>query len=102
MTKSSCFCWNFKNGTSFLVNNLADVISQSGIKTAILDLTKNKNAYYIYTENEEELRKKAYSCIDNLRRGNPVGINVSRNLDVYTTLPGENADIMMHKILCKH
>lgn len=91
--KAVAFVGTSKNGTSFLVNNLADVISQSGIKTAILDLTKNKNAYYIYTENEEELRKKAYSCIDNLRRGNPVGINVSRNLDVYTTLPGENADI---------
>ena len=85
--KAVAFVGTSKNGTSFLVNNLADVISQSGIKTAILDLTKNKNAYYIYTENEEELRKKAYSCIDNLRRGNPVGINVSRNLD------GENADI---------
>lgn len=91
--KAVAFVGTSKNGTSFLVNNLADLISQSGIKTAILDLTKNKNAYYIYTENEEELRKKAYSCIDNLRRGNPVGINVSKNLDVYTTLPGENGDI---------
>lgn len=91
--KAVAFVGTSKNGTSFLVNNLADVISQSGIKTAILDLTKNKNAYYIYTENEEELRKKAYSCIDNLRRGNPAGINVSKNLDVYTTLPGENGDI---------
>ena len=91
--KAVAFVGTSKNGTSFLVNNLADVISQSGIKTAILDLTKNKNAYYIYTENEEELRKKAFSCIDNLRRGNPAGISVNRNLDVYTTLPGENEDI---------
>lgn len=91
--KAVAFVGTSKNGTSFLVNNLADVISQSGIKTAILDLTKNKNAYYIYTENEEDLRKKAFSCIDNLRRGNPSGINVNKNLDVYTTLPGENGDI---------
>ena len=91
--KAVAFVGTSKNGTSFLVNNLADVISQSGIKTAILDLTKNKNAYYIYTENEEDLRKKAFSCIDNLRRGNPAGISVSKNLDVYTTLPGENGDI---------
>ena len=34
-----------------------------------------------------------FSCIDNLRRGNPAGISVSKNLDVYTTLPGENGDI---------
>ena len=91
--KAVAFVGTSKNGTSFLVNNLADVISQSGIKTAILDLTKNKNAYYIYTENEEDLRKKAFSCIDNLRRGNPAGISVNKNLDVYTTLPGENGDI---------
>ena len=38
-----------KNGTSFLVNNLAEMISKKGINTAILDLTQNKNAYYIYT-----------------------------------------------------
>ena len=61
--KAVAFVGTSKNGTSFLVNNLADVISQSGIKTAILDLTKNKNAYYIYTENEEDLRKKAFFCL---------------------------------------
>ena len=55
------FVGTSKNGTSFLVNNLAEVLSKKGIKTAILDLTKNKNAYYIYTQNEEELRKKAFS-----------------------------------------
>ena len=87
------FVGTSKNGTSFLVNNIAEIISQNGIKTAILDLTKNKNAYYIYTENEEDLRKIAFNCIDNLRRGNAQGINVHKNLDVYTTLPGENQDI---------
>ena len=56
-----------KNGTSFLVNNLAALFSESGIDTAILDLTKNKNAYYIYTKNEENLRKIAYECIRKLK-----------------------------------
>ena len=82
-----------KNGTSFLVNNLAEMLSQKGINTAILDLTQNKNAYYIYTENEENLRKVAYDCIGSLRRGNANGIQVHKNLTVYTTLPGENEDI---------
>ena len=91
--KIACFVGTSKNGTSFIINNIAQILSANGINTAILDTTKNRNAYYIYTENEEELRKKAYSCIDNLRRGNPAGINVSKNLDVYTTLPGENGDI---------
>ena len=91
--KVVAFVGTSKNGTSFLVNNLAEMISQKGINTAILDLTQNRNAYYIYTENEEDLRKKAYGCIENLRRGNVQGIQVNKNLTVYTTVPGENNDI---------
>ena len=48
------FVGTTKNGTSFLVNNVAEILSMNGIDTAILDLTKNKNSYYIYTKNEEE------------------------------------------------
>ena len=39
---------------------MAENLSRKGIKTAILDLTQNKNAYYIYTQNDEELRKIAF------------------------------------------
>ncbi len=84
------FVGTSKNGTSFLVNNLAEVLSKKGIKTAILDLTKNKNAYYIYTQNEEDLRKKAFSCITNLKNGIVDGIQVNNNLTVFTTLPDED------------
>lgn len=76
--KVVAFVGTSKNGTSFLVNNLAEMLSQKGINTAILDLTQNKNAYYIYTENEENLRKVAYDCIGSLRRGNANGIQVHR------------------------
>lgn len=87
------FVGTSKNGTSFLVNNLAVLLSNKGIKTAILDLTKNKNAYYIYTLNEDALREKSFRCIDGLRSGVADGIQVSKNLTVYTTLPGENPSI---------
>ena len=87
------FVGTSKNGTSFLVNNLAVKLSEKGIKTAILDLTKNKNAYYIYTLNEDSMREKAFKCIDGLRSGVTDGIPVSKNLTVYTTLPGENSSI---------
>ena len=85
------FVGTSKNGTSFLVNNLAVLLSDKGIKTAILDLTKNKNAYYIYTLNEDALREKSFRCIDGLRSGVADGIQVSKNLTVYTT--GENPSI---------
>ena len=91
--KIVAFVGTSKNGTSFLVNNLADMLSKQGIKTAILDLTKNRNAYYIYTKNEEELRKVAFACTPKLVQGIPNGINVNANLDVYTSLPGENNEI---------
>ena len=91
--KIVAFVGTSKNGTSFLVNNMAEMFSNQGIKTAILDLTKNKNAYYIYTKNEEALRTKAMQSTENLVNGVADGIPVNKNLDVYTSLPGEENDI---------
>ncbi len=90
--KLVAFVGTSKNGTSFLVNSMAEILSKKGIKTAILDLTQNKNAYYIYTQNDEELRKIAFSCIENLQNGVVRGIEVSKNLTVFTTLPDRNED----------
>ena len=81
------FVGTSKNGVSFLVNNIAEILSNNGIKTAIVDLTMNKNSYYIYTENREELREIAYASMENLKRGEPIGIEVNRNLTVYTSSP---------------
>ena len=91
--KIVAFVGTSKNGTSFLVNNLAEMLSLKGINTAILDLTKNKNAYYIYTQNDENLRVRASKCIDNLRSGIAAGIEVHKNLTVYTTSPNEDTGI---------
>ena len=81
-----------KSGTSFLVNNLACLFSSIGVKTAILDMTQNKNSYFIYTNNEEDLRNVAYSSIENLEKGYAQGIPVDRNLNVYTTIPNDGKD----------
>ena len=85
------FVGTTKNGTSFLVNNLGELFSSMGINTAILDVTKNRNSYFIYTKNEEELRRIAVDSINNLAVGETKGIKVNNNLTVYTSLPtGEN------------
>ena len=81
------------NGTSFIINNIAQLLSEQGIKISILDLTKNKNSYYIYTENEERLRGIAYSCFEKLKSGIADGIKVNKNLTVYTSLPNSDEDI---------
>ncbi len=82
-----------KNGTSFILNNLAELLSSQGINVAILDATQNRNSYYIYTKNEENLRRTAFESIKNLTLGNARGIKVNNNLTVYTTLPSESDDI---------
>ena len=92
--KIVAFVGSPKNGTSFLINNIADIFSKQGIKTAILDLTKNKNSYYIYTKNEEDLRKIAIESMNKLAIGSAQGIPVSKSLDVYTALPGESDDVI--------
>lgn len=83
------FVGTTKNGTSFLVNNLGKTFASMGIKTAILDLTTNRNSYYIFTNNDEKLRGIAYESIKKLRSGIASGISVDKNLDVYTALPDD-------------
>ena len=86
------FIGTSKNGVSFLVNNLAALFSSLGINTAVLDMTKNKNSYYIYTKNEEELRNIAFNSIEKLQNGYAEGIKVDKNLTVYTALPNDGKD----------
>ena len=105
--KVACFVGTSKNGTSFIVNNIADITARMGIDTAILDTTQNRNSYYIYTKNEEDLRKIAMNSIPNLLQGIANGIQVNRNLTVYTSLPEEtegieNAGTILQTLLKKH
>ena len=105
--KIATFVGTSKNGTSFIVNNLAELISSYGVNTAILDTTKNRDAYYIYTKNEENLRVIASNSIDGLANGIANGIQVNKNLTVYTSLPNEgesikNVDKILETLLKQH
>ena len=92
--KIATFIGTGKNGTSFIVNNIAELLSTSGINVAILDTTQNRNSYYIYTKNEEELRQTASKSIQGLANGEAKGIKVNQNLTVYTSLPEEGEEII--------
>lgn len=101
------FVGTTKNGTSFVVNNLGLTLAQMNISTAILDMTQNKNSYYIFTNNEERLRRIAENSISNLERGIAEGIKVNKNLTVYTEVPGtgkkyENVDNILVSLMEKH
>ena len=101
------FVGTTKNGTSFVVNNLALTLASMNISTAILDTTQSKNAYYIYTNNDERLRTVAEHSIDNLEKGVANGIEPSKNLTVYTEIPGEeqkheDVDSILVTLMEKH
>ena len=87
------FVGTSKNGTSFIVNNVAELLSSMGINVAILDTTTNRNSYYIYTKNEEALRNIASNSIEQLSEGIANGIQVNKNLTVFTSLPDEGDSI---------
>lgn len=99
--KLVAFVGTSKNGTSFIVNNVAETISNLGINTAILDATKNRNSYYIYTQNEEQLRNIASGSIRNLQTGEAQGIKVNKNLSIYTAIPDENVGIKNYPAILK-
>ena len=101
------FLGSTKNGVSFLINSLAEIFASVGIDTAILDMTKNRNSYYIYTQNEESLRKIAYTSLEKLQNGMAEGIQVKQNLTVYTALPNDgkdysNAEPILSSLVQKH
>ena len=91
--KVAVFVGTSKNGTSFIVNNVAQILSSMGINTAILDATQNKNAYYIYTKNDEDLRRTAVASLGELIKGRANGIKVNSNLTVYTNIPSKSDEI---------
>ena len=72
------FVGTTKNGTSFIVNNAAHMLSDMGISTAILDMTKTRNAYYIYTNSEEQLMKTAKDSIYKLKSGVADGVKIGK------------------------
>ena len=87
------FIGTSKNGVSFTVNNIAEFLSEEGIDVAILDTTQNKNSYYIYTQNEDELRSRAAYSITNLLNGDARGIKIKENLTIYTNVPNQDDNI---------
>ncbi len=89
--KVVAFVGTSKNGTSFIVNNIAKILSDNGIDTAILDATQNKNSYYIYNNNDDSLRTDAANSLEDLIHGIRGGMKVSRNLSVYSEIPGQNS-----------
>ena len=104
--KIVAFVGTSKNGTSFLLNNIAEILSTNNVNTAIVDLTQNRSSYYIYTKNEENLRIRANECFKNLREGIANGIEAHKNLTVYTSCSNiediEHTEPIIETLASKH
>ena len=87
--KIVAFIGTSKNGTSFLADSVGMLFSQAGIKTAIVDTTKNKNSYYMFTNNNAKLGNIAASSLKKLAKGQVEGLNLNPSLTVFTGLPGD-------------
>ncbi|MBE5821143.1 MAG: hypothetical protein E7311_00960 [Clostridiales bacterium] len=91
-SKLAVFIGGSKVGTSFLINAIAYMLSKNGVKTAILDMTRERNMFYTYTNNSEKLRKKAEKSINSVILNNSIedGIEINKNLTLFTSLPGSD------------
>ncbi len=97
-SKEVLFIGGSKVGTTFLVNAVSYMLSKNGIKTAVLDMTRERNMYYIYTKNNESLRKKTETSIPGAIQGNVLesGIEINKNLYLYTSVPGTDRKSYNH------
>ena len=86
-----------KNGTSFIVNCLALLLANDGIKVAIVDFTKNKNSYYLFTDNDSDKIKIAANSLKNLSNGIIDGLKIKNDLYLFTSVPDENVDEKLDK-----
>ena len=87
--KVVAFIGTSKNGTSFLADSVGMLFSQAGIKTAIVDTTKNKNSYYMFTNNNAKLGSVAASSLKKLAKGQVEGLELNPSLSIFTGLPGD-------------
>lgn len=81
-----------QSGSTSLINSVAKILAYKNIDVAILDMTKNKAFYYIYTQNKEAIRLKLKDCFKNLSEGKAEGLQIENNLTLYTNLPSEKKD----------
>ena len=93
-----------QSGTSFLVNNIARIMARRNFDVAILDMTQNKDSYYIYTQNKESIRVSIRNSFKDLSEGKLNGLQIET---VYTDVPGKNeysarVENILETLLKKH
>lgn len=87
--KIVCFVGATKAGTTFCVNAIGTYLARNKVKTAICDVTRNRDTYTIYTYDNEGKRAIAAESLKYASNGLNEPL-IYEKLSVYTAMPGED------------
>ncbi len=87
--KAVCFVGAQKVGTTFCINAIATTLAKSKIKTAIVDVTRKRDTYTIYTYDHAGKRNIAAESLRYASNGMNEPL-IYDKLSIYTGMPGED------------
>ena len=87
--KVICFVGASKVGTTFLINAVANTFAKNKINTAIVDMTRKKDTFTIYTYDSEGKKNIASQSLKYASSGLDEPL-VYDKLRIYTAMPGED------------
>ncbi|MEG2348482.1 MAG: hypothetical protein RSB67_02410 [Clostridia bacterium] len=87
--KIVCFVGAPKAGTTFCINAIGTCLARNKVKTAIVDVTRKRDTYTIYTYDNEGKRNIAAESLRYASNGMNEPL-VYEKLSVYTGVPGED------------
>ena len=87
--KTVCFVGAPKAGTTFCINAIGTYLAKKGVKTAIVDMSRKRDMYTIYTYDNTGKRNIAGESLRYATRGKNEPL-VYEKLSIYTAVPGED------------
>ena len=100
--KAICFVGAPKVGTTFCINAIATTLAKRKVKTAIVDVTRKRDTYTIYTYDNSGKRGIAAESLRYASNGMNEPL-IYEKLSIYTAMPGEdrkmyNASVVLDTI----
>ena len=104
--KVVCFVGAPKVGTTFCINAVATFLARNKVKTAIVDVTRKRDTYTIYTYDNEGKRNIAAQSMKYASSGMNEPL-IYDKLSIYTGMPGEdrktyNANVAIETIMANN
>ena len=87
--KTVCFVGAPKAGTTFCINAIGTYLAKKGVKTAIVDMSRKRDMYTIYTYDNTGKRNIAGESLRYASSGKNEPL-VYEKLIIYTAVPGED------------